>query len=78
VDERYADFSNSYTIDGYNLLGFRLGVNREAWQVYLDIRNITDEDYVSVHSVVDTVSANSTIFNSGEPSSAYAGFVFRF
>ena len=78
VDERYADFSNSYTIDGYNLLGFRLGVNREAWQVYLDIRNITDEDYVSVHSVVDTVSANSAIFNSGEPRSAYAGFVFRF
>ncbi|CAA0106751.1 TonB-dependent receptor family protein [Zhongshania aliphaticivorans] len=78
VDERYADFSNSYTIDGYNLLGFRLGLNREAWQVYLDIRNITGEDYVSVHSVVDTVAANSAIFNAGEPRSAYAGFVFRF
>ncbi|MFT6577789.1 MAG: iron complex outermembrane receptor protein [Zhongshania sp.] len=78
VDERYADFSNSYTVDGYNLLGFRLGLNREAWQVYLDIRNITDEDYVSTHSVVNTVSSASQIFNAGEPPSAYAGLVFRF
>ncbi|WP_339675686.1 TonB-dependent receptor [uncultured Zhongshania sp.] len=78
VDERYADFSNSFTIDSYTLLGFRLGVNREAWQVYFDIRNITDEEYVSVHSVVDTVAADSAIFNAGEPPSAYAGFVFRF
>lgn len=78
VGERYVDFINSETVDRYSLVGFRMGLNRESWQVYLDFRNLTDEEYISSFSVVDSASADSGIFNSGEPRSAYAGVVLRF
>src|SRR5690606_32127851 len=50
IDKRYADFSNTYTIDSYALLGFRAGFNHSDWEVYADLRNLTDKEYVGVHS----------------------------
>lgn len=77
VDERYADFMNSYEVDSYSLLGFRAGLNRANWQAYLEFRNVTDEEYVSTFSVVDHYGPASAIFNSGEPRAVYAGVQIR-
>ena len=78
VDERYADFANQYTVDSYTLVGFRMGLNRDRWQVYLDARNLTGVDYVSTLGVVDTATTASRMFNAGEPRSVYAGINLRF
>lgn len=78
IDKRYADFSNTYTIDSYALLGFRAGFNHSDWEVYADLRNLTDKEYVGVHSVVNRYSTNSAIFQAGEPRSVYVGARFQF
>ena len=83
VDDRYADFENSYDVDGYELLGLRTGVTREGWEVYLEGRNLTDEAYVSNLSVRDDLSnavaaAGAAILQAGEPRSVYAGVRFDF
>ena len=47
VGERYADFVNSYTVDSYNLLGFRAGWDRGTWSVYAEFHNVLDENYIA-------------------------------
>jgi iron complex outermembrane recepter protein len=78
VDERYADFMNTYTIDSYSLLGFRAGLNRDNWQLFVDAKNLTDEEFIATHSVVNLANAGSRILNPGEPRSIYAGLQLRF
>lgn len=78
VDGRYADFSNSYEVDSYNLLGFRAGLNRTNWQAFIELRNLLDEAYISSFSVVNQYTSTSRIFNTGAPRSVYAGLQLRF
>ena len=78
IDERYADFSNTYTIDSYALLGLRAGFSRNDWEMYLDMRNLTDKEYVGVHSVVNTAAPDAAILQAGEPRSVYAGVRMQF
>jgi iron complex outermembrane receptor protein len=78
VDDRFADFENSYEVDGYELLGLRTGVTRDAWEVYLEGRNLTDEAYVANLSVRNDANAGDAILQAGEPRSAYAGVRFDF
>jgi iron complex outermembrane receptor protein len=78
VDERYADFQNTYTVDSYELLGLRTGYSRETWELWGEIRNITDERYVSLFSVKDVAAADAAILTPGEPRSVYVGVRFQF
>ena len=83
VDDRYADFANSYKVDGYELLGLRTGLNRDNWEVYLEGRNLTDEAYVANVSARNDLSNPATagaaaILQAGEPRSFYAGVRFDF
>ena len=73
VDERYADFSNTYTIDSYALLGLRTGLSGNGWEAYAELRNLTDKKYVSSHSVRDIAFEDDAILNAGEPRSVYFG-----
>ena len=78
IDDRYADFSNSYTVDGYTLVGFRTGFGTESWEIYAEGRNLTDEDYVALFSVKDTAAPDAAILQAGEPRSVYIGAKFEF
>lgn len=78
VDERYADFSNTYTIGSHALLGLRAGFARESWEVYAEARNLTDKQYVSVHGVRNMAAPDDTILQAGEPRSVYVGARLRF
>lgn len=80
VGERYADFSNTYTIDAYALLGLRVGLTRNRWEVYGELRNLTDREYISLFSVKDVARADGgdAILSPGEPRSAYVGVRLRF
>ena len=78
VDGRYADFINSHTVDGYTLIGLRAGFDGDGWQLFAELRNLQDRDYIASHAVVNRYSATSAIFNPGEPRSAYVGVRLTF
>jgi iron complex outermembrane receptor protein len=73
VDERYADFANSYTVDGYELMGLLAGWSNPRLTVYAELRNLLDEDYVSTHRVRDIAAETDALLNPGEPRSVYFG-----
>ncbi|WP_102794615.1 TonB-dependent receptor family protein [Bowmanella denitrificans] len=78
VDARYADFNNSYEVDGYSLLGLRGGYSGKSWEIFAELRNLTDRAYVSLVSVRNQASADAAILQAGEPRSFYAGFRMGF
>lgn len=67
VDDRFADFENSYEVDGYELVGLRTGVTRDTWEVYLEGRNLTDEAYVANLTVRNDANINDALLQAGEP-----------
>ncbi|MGE0332690.1 MAG: TonB-dependent receptor family protein [Ramlibacter sp.] len=78
VGKRFADFSNTYTVDSYTLWGLRAGYTAKQWEVYGELRNAGDRKYVSFFSVRDVAAANAPILTSGEPRSLYVGARLKF
>jgi iron complex outermembrane receptor protein len=78
VGERYADFENSYQVDGYTLLGLRAGLSGKGWEVFGEIRNLTEENYVSVLTVKDKAADSDAILTPGESRSIYLGARLKF
>ncbi len=78
IGDRWADFSNTYKVASYQLLGLRGGYETANWRVFLDVQNPTDEEYVSTHSVRDQAAANAAILYAGLPRSVYLGLELAF
>jgi hypothetical protein len=51
IDDRYADFSNTYKVDSYELIGLRAGYTYQRWEVFAEATNLLDKDYVALVSV---------------------------
>lgn len=73
VDDRFADYANSYNVDGYALVGLLAGWSDQRLRVYVEARNLTNKDYVSTLNVVGNASANDALLQAGAPLSVYAG-----
>jgi iron complex outermembrane recepter protein len=73
IDSRFADFTNSYKVDNYNLLGLRGGYTAERWEVFAQVENMLDTEYVATLTVKDFAAPNDQILNPGAPLSFYAG-----
>ena len=67
VGKRYADFVNSYTVDSYNLLGFRAGWDRDTWRVWAEVHNVLDENYIATTGVRNVAAPDAEILNPGMP-----------
>lgn len=78
VGKRFADFSNTYTVEKYTLWGLRAGYTTKQWEVYSELRNAGDKKYVSFFSVRDVGAANAAILTPGEPRSLYVGARLKF
>jgi iron complex outermembrane receptor protein len=78
IDDRYADFMNTYVIDSYTLVGLRAGWTNDKWHVFGEIKNAGDEQYIATHSVLDVAGPEAAILSPGEPQSAYFGVSARF
>jgi len=78
VGRRYADFANSYTVDGYELMGLRAGISGRRWEVFGEVRNVFDKDYIATISVLNVANADARILYPGTPVSAYVGTRFSF
>ncbi|HEX8606288.1 MAG TPA: TonB-dependent receptor, partial [Pseudoduganella sp.] len=78
VSKRYADFSNTYAIDRYALWGLRTGFSNKRVDLYLELRNLADREYIARHSVRAFAAPDAAILSGGEPRSAYFGARLRF
>jgi iron complex outermembrane receptor protein len=78
VGKRFADFANTYEVDSHTLVGLRGGYTAERWELFAELRNLTDEEYISTVNVLNQASAGARVLYPGAPRSAYAGVRFRF
>ena len=78
VGKRYADFANSYEIGSYTLWGLRAGYATRSWEVYGEVRNSGDKDFIARHSVTSTAAPGAAILSPGEPRSIYFGARVRY
>ncbi len=78
VGRRFADFSNTYKVDSYELLGLRGRYAQERWEVFAELRNLLDEDYVATISVLDQAASDARVLYPGAPRSAYVGVRMQF
>jgi iron complex outermembrane receptor protein len=77
VDQRYADFTNSYSVDSYALLGLRGGFTSARWEVFAELTNLLDTQYVATMGVRNAAPADAAILYPGAPLSFYAGLRFQ-
>jgi iron complex outermembrane receptor protein len=73
VGERYADFANSYSVDSYALLGLRAGFGGRRFEVFGEVRNLLDEDYIATLSVMNQAAPGARVLYPGAPLSAFVG-----
>jgi iron complex outermembrane recepter protein len=78
VGERFADFANTYRVESYALLGWRAGFTGERWELFVELRNLLDEDYIATVGVLDEATPDAEILYPGAPRSAYAGVRVEF
>jgi hypothetical protein len=52
-------------IDSYTLWGLRAGLSRKNWEVYGEIPNLADKNYVAHQSVCAITPANAAILSPG-------------
>lgn len=78
VDDRFADFANTYRVDSYSIFGVRTGWSNDRWNVFGELVNAADEDYVATVLVRDIAAANAAVLNPGVPRSLYFGVSGRF
>lgn len=78
VGSRYADFSNSYRIGSYSLVGLRAGIQGDRWELFGEVRNLLDKYYVGAMSVRNRTGVGDAILQPGAPRSVYAGVRFQF
>ncbi len=78
IGKRYVDFANSYTVNRYGLLGLRAGLSGRRWEVFGEVRNLFDTDYIATVSVLNVAAADARVLNPGQPLSVYTGLRFSF
>lgn len=77
LGSRYGDFANTYRVDGYALMGLRAGFEQGEWNVFIEARNLFDQNYVGSMSVRNRAGAQAAILRPGAPRSVYVGFRIR-
>lgn len=78
IGKRYVDFANTTEVDSYELLGLRGGFSAKQWEVFGELRNLADEEYIATFSVLNQASSNDSIYLPGAPLSAYVGTRWSF
>jgi iron complex outermembrane receptor protein len=78
VGERYADFANAYSVDGHGLVGLRVGWSTQRWELFGEVRNLLDTDYVATLRVHNVAAADARALYPGSPRSAYVGMRFTY
>jgi iron complex outermembrane receptor protein len=73
------DNANTVQTRHYALVGLRAGYERgEHWSVYIDARNLADEQYIASSSVVAVANPASALFEPGDGIAVFAGINVAF
>jgi iron complex outermembrane receptor protein len=59
-------------------MGLRAGFSSRRWEVFGEVRNIFDTDYIATVSVLNEASAHARVLYPGAPVSVYAGLRFSY
>ncbi len=81
VSRTAADYANTLYAPSYTLFGATLGYEAPSknWKVYLDLKNITDKDYVAtVSPIYNAKGKDAAVFYPGDGMGVYTGVEFRF
>lgn len=78
VGERYADFANTYVVEGHELVGLRAGLSAARWELFAEARNLFDADYTATVGVLNVGAANSRVLYPGAPRALYVGARFSY
>ena len=70
---RYVDFANTYRVGGYGLVGLRAGVQRGRWDVFGELDNAFDRNYVREVSVMNAATPLDAVLTAGAPRSVFVG-----
>jgi iron complex outermembrane receptor protein len=73
VGDRFVDFANSYTVEGYGLLGLRGGFSGARWELFGEVRNLFDTKYIATVGVLNVAGPSARVLYPGAPVSAYVG-----
>lgn len=76
----YVDYANTLKYPGYTTLSLNMGIDLpNGVSLFADLRNLTDERYVSnANAVTDATTAATAVFTPGEGRSAYVGVRYAF
>lgn len=79
-DDVYVDYANTLKYPGYTVLSLNAGVDLgKGVSLFADLRNLTDERYVSnANAVTDATVAPTDVFTPGEGRAAYVGLRVNF
>jgi|GEM_PF-163028 len=78
VGKRYADFTNTYPVDGYALFGLRTGWSTQRWELFGEVRNVLDTDYIATVRVHNSAATGARALYPGSPRSVYIGARFSY
>lgn len=73
------DFTNTLKTPSYGLVGMNAGykVNKNL-ELFLDARNLTDEEYISTFSTITNTAGNTFVFHPGEGRRVFGGVRMKF
>lgn len=78
VSSNWVDFANTLKADSYALVGLRAAYDTNAFRVFVEGRNLTDEHYASsVYVMADAEGMDQAQFNPGPTTSVFGGFELR-
>ncbi len=81
VSSAYADYANSFKAPGYAIYGAKAGYEAPSkkWKVYLDLKNLTDKEYVTATGpVYNAAGRDVAAFYPGDGFGAFAGATIKF
>ncbi len=68
------DFANTLDAPGYGIVGFNAGADvTENVSLYLDARNLLDQEFISTFSTIVNTAGNTSVFYPGEGRRVFAG-----
>lgn len=77
----FVDFANTVEADPYAIVGLKVGYNTDRWQVFVDLRNLTDEHYATAANTIFNAAGNLATaqnFYPGDKFNVIAGASLRF
>jgi len=75
----YVDYANTLEAPGYAILGSEVGYETAHWKVFVDLKNLTNQHYVSAtNTAYNLGGVDSANFFPGDGFNVDAGFSFKF